>query len=611
MTCIYQKPIITKCVDLKQSLKGVMMFDYLLKSLTVIDNLFISHSNLFHFNFAYTTNKNRFIFIHLISSALLISNLRSADFSSSNLPIVVIDTGGEAIPDEPKLTVHMGIIDNGPGNRNHLTDPFNGYDGLIGIEIRGSSSQTWPKKQYGFETRDDSDEDQDVSLLGLPEESDWILNAPYIDKSFMRNVLIFKLSRDIGRYAPRTRFVELVLNGSYQGIYVLIEKIKRDKARVDISKLTPDENTGDDLTGGYIIKIDKPDDDYFESTHPPPGNPSRVIRYQYEYPKDDDISDKQKTYIHNFIAEFEDVMASPDYNNPINGYLSYIDMNSFIDFMLLNEISKNVDGYRLSTFLYKDKESKDGRLKMGPIWDFNLAFGNVNYYGGTEWTDWQIKLLKRDAACDDTFQVPFWWYVLLQDSTFIAETNAQWQELRQTVWSTETILNYIDSMADTLNEAQQRNFEIWAPPGIFGGGFWPIPPIFYTFSTYQDEIDYLKEWIQNRLNWMDENLPFLASDIIYMTETQGYRPADFRLEQNFPNPFNQQTYISYQLSTDTHVRLDIIDIRGRLVETVIDEWQGSRYYTLKLDGSHRPSSIYFYRLSTEQYTETRQMMLIK
>ncbi|MBN2029152.1 CotH kinase family protein [bacterium] len=537
--------------------------------------------------------------------------LGGIDFTSSNLPIVVIDTDGETIPDEPKITVHMGIIDNGPGNRNHLTDPFNGYDGLIGIEIRGSSSQTWPKKQYGFETRDDSDEDIDVSLLGLPEESDWILNAPYIDKSFMRNVLIFKLSRDMGTYAPRTRFVEVVLNGTYQGIYVLIEKIKRNKARVDISKLTPDENTGDDLTGGYIIKIDKPDDDYFESTYPPPGNPNRIIQYQYEYPKDDDISDEQKAYIQNFIFEFEDVMASPDYANPMDGYLSYIDMHSFIDYMLLNELSKNVDGYRLSTFLHKDKDSKNGRLKMGPIWDFDLAFGNANYYGATGYTDWQIKLLKRGAACDDTYQVPFWWYVLLQDSTFIAETNARWLELRQTVWNTEAILNYIDSVADTLNEAQARNFEIWAPPGVFGGGFWPVPVIFYTFSTYQDEIDYLKEWIQNRLNWMDENLPLLDSDIIYITQTQGYRPAGFSLEQNFPNPFNQQTYISYQLSTDTHVRLDIVDIRGRLVETVIDEWQWARYYTLKLDGTHLPSGIYYYQLRTEQYTDTKRMMLIK
>jgi hypothetical protein len=110
---------------------------------------------------------------------------------------------------------------------------------------------------------------------------------------------------------------------------------------------------------------------------------------------------------------------------------------------------------------------------------------------------------------------------------------------------------------------------------------------------------------------MDENIALLDSDIIYITDTQGYRPADFRLEPNFPNPFNQQTYISYQLSVDTHVRLDIIDIRGRLVETLIDEWQWRRYYTIQFNGTHLPSGMYFYRFSTEQHTDIRRMMLIK
>ena len=589
-----------------------MMCYYLLKLLIAADNsLHLLDTIISH---TYTSRpcykKAIFIFLQLVIVTILSSSSRGLDFTSSNLPIVVIDTQGNTIPDEPKITVRMGIIDNGPGNRNNLTDPFNDYDSLIGIEIRGSSSQTWPKKQYGFETRDDSNEDLDVSLLGLPEESDWILNAPYIDKSFMRNALIFKLSRDMGMYAPRTRFVEVVLNGQYQGIYVLIEKIKRGKDRVDISKLTPDENSGDDLTGGYIIKIDKPGEDFFVSPYPPPGNPNRVIKYQYEYPKDDDISDIQKEYIQNVLFEFEDMMASPDDADPDEGYAKYIDLNSFIDFMLLNEMSKNVDGYRLSTFMYKDKESKDGRLKMGPIWDFDLAFGNANYYGATEWTDWQIKLLKR-AATSDTYQVPFWWYVLVQDSTFITEINTRWQELRQTVLSTENILHYIDQVADTLNEAQERNFEIWSAPGESGFGFWPVPPVFYTFSTFQDEIDYLKQWIENRLNWMDENLPLLASDIIYIKETQGYRPVHFDLKQNFPNPFNQKTFISYQLSADSDVRLDIYNIQGRLIETLINERQGVRYYTVKFDGTTLPSGIYFYRLSTEQHQSVKSMLLIK
>src|SRR5690606_9969158 len=137
---------------------------------------------------------------------------------TSNLPIVVIDTQGRAIPDEPKILARMGIIDNGEGVRNSTGDPFNGYDGFVGIEVRGASSQAFPKKQYAIETRDADGEDVNVSLLGLPGEEDWILQGPYSDKSLMRNVLVYHLARRMGRYASRTRYAEVVLNDEYQGV---------------------------------------------------------------------------------------------------------------------------------------------------------------------------------------------------------------------------------------------------------------------------------------------------------------------------------------------------------------------------------------------------------
>ena len=191
------------------------------------------------------------LFIFLMFSLLTINaQTDSVVFTSSNLPIFVINTNGQTIVNEPKIIVDLGIIYNGEGVRNNITDPFNHYNGKIGIEIRGASSQQYPKKQYGFETWDSSGEEIDVSLLGLPEESDWILYAPYADKSLMRNVLAYSLSNKIGRYASRSRFCELILNGEYMGVFVLFEKIKRDKHRVDISKLTEADTTGDALTGG-------------------------------------------------------------------------------------------------------------------------------------------------------------------------------------------------------------------------------------------------------------------------------------------------------------------------------------------------------------------------
>ena len=197
-------------------------------------------------------------FLTFLSLILFHVNLQAqVNLNSSNLPIVIINTNGNAIPDEPKVHAWMAIIDNGPEQRNNITDNANDYDGDIGIELHGSSSQSFEKKSYGIELRTPSDQDSATSILGMPKEEDWILHGPYSDKSLMRNALTYHIGRALGWYASRTRFCEVVINNDYKGVYVMAEKIKRDKNRVDISKLNPDEISGDDLTGGYIIKIDK------------------------------------------------------------------------------------------------------------------------------------------------------------------------------------------------------------------------------------------------------------------------------------------------------------------------------------------------------------------
>jgi hypothetical protein len=302
--------------------------------------------------------------IAFVSLLLLPFYSNAQTFTSSNLPIIVIDTHGATIPDDTKLTADMGIIDNGVGQTNHPTDPFTDYNGKIGIELRGSSSQFFPKQPFGIELRDEQGVGISAPLLGMPAEEDWILNATYNDKSLMRDVLAYKLGRDLGRYAPRTRYCELVVNGDYRGIYILIERIKRDKARVDISKLESTEITGDDVTGGYILKIDKATGNSgfgFNSAIPPLSRDyNQVINFQYEYPKFDEIQNEQMLYIKSYVKNFELVLNSSSYKDDKNGYKKFIDVNSFIDFFIMNEVTKNVDGYRLSTFLYKDRDSKGG-----------------------------------------------------------------------------------------------------------------------------------------------------------------------------------------------------------------------------------------------------------
>ncbi len=425
------------------------------------------------------------------------------EFESSNLPIIVINTHGQTIPDEYRIVADMGIIFNGPGQRNYVNQPFNHFQGKIAIELRGSSSQMFPKKQYAFETQTENGDNLNVSLLGLPRENDWILYGPYSDKSLMRNVLIYQLSREMGQYASRTRFCELILNDDYRGLYILMEKIKRDKHRVHISKLKAEETTGDELTGGYIIKIDKlagEEIDGWYSIFPPYPESNYRIYYQYHYPKPDRIVKEQKTYIQNWIFRFEKTFYANTFMEVDSGYYRFVNLNSFIDFFILNEISRNVDGYRLSTFMYKDRDSKDPYLHMGPIWDFNLGFGNADYYHAYQTDGWQVHFNRDPETQYDPFKIPFWWERLVIDSVFMKQMIQRYQQLRSSILATDHIVDLIHSYVDTLSEAQVRNFERWP---ILGTYVWPN---YYVGQNYEDEIQYLINWIKNRLNWMDSQL---------------------------------------------------------------------------------------------------------
>ncbi len=409
---------------------------------------------------------------------------------------VNVDTDGVAIVDEPKIQAQVVISKAGVVS----------YQGNIGIEFRGASSQSFPKKSYGVETWDENGEDINVALLGFPEEEDWIFYGPYSDKSLLRNILIYDLSRDINRYASRCLFVELTINNIFQGVYIFMEKLKRDKERIDINKLKEDENSGEDLTGGYILKIDKTagsnlGDGYnelnsFVSQYAPQKSTNgQKINFLYEYPKAENITSQQKTYISSYIANFENSLASNNFTDVDLGYAAYIDIPSFIDFFLLNELSNNVDGYRLSTFMHKDKNEK---LKMGPIWDFNLAFGNADYCGGGNTDLWAYKFNERCSG--DFWQVPFWWERLLQDPVFVSQLKERWNTLRGGAFAEESILAKIDGYTNVLNKAGaiDSNFKTW---NILGSYIWPNN---FVGNTYSEENDYLKDWIRNRLTWMDK-----------------------------------------------------------------------------------------------------------
>ena len=546
-----------------------------------------------------------YIFV-FISFTFIKAQIESVTFNSSNLPIFVINTHGQRIPDEPKIEVDLGIIYNGEGIRNKITDPFNEFNGKIAIEIRGSSSQMFPKKQYGFETIDSTGEDEDVSLLGFPAESDWILYAPYSDKSLIRNVLAYKLANNIGRYASRSRLCELVLNDEYMGVYVLLEKIKRNKDRVDISKLTEADTTGDNLTGGYILKIDKKDGGYnsgWYSDYRPYSNAWQTIYIQYHYPKPESILDVQKKYIKSIVDSFETTMNSPEFADTLKGYTSFIDVESFVDYFILSELSRNVDAFRLSFFFYKDKNSKDKKIKAGPLWDLNLGFGNSDYYNASSTEGWQINYLTTDPTFlqSDYYQVPFWWKKLFSDKEFKNKIKLRWKEFRENELSIPNIMAIIDSITILLSESEERNFERW---DILDEYIWPNA---YVGGSYENEISYLKNWIINRLNWMDEELDFIDD----VSEKGKPVANNYYLFQNYPNPFNPSTMIKYKIPESGLVTIKVYDALGREIATLVNEEKPVGSYEIKFDGSNLSSGVYFYRLNFDSFISIKKMILLK
>jgi len=515
-------------------------------------------------------------------------------FNTSNLPIMVIDTYGNQIPDEPRIDAFMGIIDNDSGG-NNLGDNYNGYNGQITIEKRGNSSQWNDKTPYRFETVNEEGENNNVSLLGMPEENDWVLYAPWQDKSMIRNILTYKLSNDLGKYAPRAKLIELYLNDEYRGVYVLMEKIKRDANRVDISKLNPDEISGDDLTGGYILKFD-----WFFTGDNLGGFESDIDGniYNYHYPKPSDIVPEQENYIINYINDFETIMSSDQYADQSTGYPSILNVDSFVDFILLQELAKNVDAYRLSTYIFKDKESVDNRLTAGPVWDFNHGYGNCDYGETWEFTGW---LLEYNPEGGD--QMSFWWELIWQDDYFQNKISERYTELRSTVFSENHIYGVIDSLVNELGSSVDRNFSKWP---ILGTYIWPN---YYVFDTFEQEIDYLKSWISDRLNWMD-------SQILLLTSKSSMILTDFYLNQNYPNPFNPVTTLSYSLPKDESVNITIYDIMGRPVKTIQNSYQTKGFKFVQWDAKNdrnEPVSagLYLYTIQAGKFRQTRKMVLMK
>ncbi len=406
-------------------------------------------------------------------------------FTDSNLPIVLITTDNDSngnpveIPDDPKVSGTMKIIRRPDGSRNYLTDvgesAYLNYNGKISIELRGSTSQNLPKKPYGLTTVQTNGSNNNVSLLGMPSENDWVLNSFAYDTTMMRDYLAYTLSRQIGQYASRGVYCEVLVNGDYKGLYLLSEKIKIDGNRVNITKITSTDQSMPSLSGGYIVKADKttggdPIAWTMSSYH-------QQVDFILESPKPEDITLPQSYYIKSIFTQLQN-HTNPDLTD---GYPSIIDIPTFVDFMLLGELSSNVDVYQYSSFFHKDR---NGKLRAGPVWDYNFSFGNDFVPVSRSKTDvWQFDNGDNTGAK--------FWKDLFDDASFHCYLSRRYQQLTQTgqPLAYTSIDHLVDQTTNLISEALVREHARWQ-----------------TIPDHSQAVADLKSWLQLRMQWMNDHL---------------------------------------------------------------------------------------------------------
>jgi hypothetical protein len=421
---------------------------------------------------------------------------------TSNLPLVVIDAFDQRLGLDEYMPASIRFI-NTSGGRSSLLGAAD-YDGRTELKRRGFSSIRFPKMSMTLKTRDDDGNKAKASIFGMPSESDWVLYAPYVDKTLMRDVLGYELSNHMGRYAPRTRFVEVFIHYSagkltyrdYAGVYVLVEKIKRDKARVNIAKLDPDDNAEPDISGGYILKRDHGASGGGRGgSHRPPNDgvgfvTPRGLHLFHVEPDEDELTPAQQKWIASYFTSFERALHGSKFASPTEGYAKYLDVDAFIDHFLLVEMTKNIDGFRYSAYLHKPR---NGKITMGPAWDWNLSFGNADYYDAAETRGWYYENL-RDREIS-------WIFRLKQDPEFNQRLVDRWAQLRSDTITPEKLLARIDAIRNELHEAQTRNFRRWPVLGR------QIKPNDYVGPTYDAEVNWMKIWAKDRIAWMDQQSP--------------------------------------------------------------------------------------------------------
>lgn len=435
----------------------------------------------------------------------------NAQHAHSELPILVLHNlgkGGVPVTEDQFVAVQVFEPRWGPAALTNAPD-FAGH-GIF--HKRGSSTLGMSKASFFLEIRDEQEEDRDVSLAGLPEESDWVLYAPnWFDPVLIHNPVAFDLSRQMGPYASRTRFVEVYLKddsgtagpltaGDYNGVYVLEEKIKVDNNRVDIDKLREQNVTAPSVTGGYLLSIDRGDNTFYAAdtsmNHLDPDTAEMATPQRAA----------QRQYIRDYFNAFYNALTGPNWTDPTLGYAAYVDLPSWIDHSIHGVVTFNVDALRLSGYFYKPR---NGKIEMGPVWDFDRTQGSAD---GRDFNPRIWRSTVPDYGTDmfnpgNTFHNP-WYSRMFQDIDFWQRWVDRYQELRAGSLANTNVYATIDRWANEVRPAQPREVARWSDTTPRAGSRSAGGYTYYFPGTYQGEVDFMKLWYSNRLDFIDTN--FLA-----------------------------------------------------------------------------------------------------
>lgn len=424
----------------------------------------------------------------------------------THLPLISINTGGQEIPgkgmvDEngrrsgysvtpdgnDRITASMSVIDS-ETEYNHTTDTPSVQSNII-IHVRGNSSRYFEKPGYRIKLVDKEGNSNPKSLIGMDEHHEWALHGPYLDKTLIRNYMMYNIAGEVMDYAPNVRFCEVVINGEYEGVYVLTEMITAGK---DGARLNMSVDVKDNTYTGYLLRLDRKNDIEADRVNNLTAYTLRAdsdLKLEVEYPGPEKLNDTLKRSIETDFSRFEKALYSYDFNNKKYGYKNFIDVDSFVSYFIIHELVVNYDAGSYSTYIYKDTS---GKYKMC-VWDFNNACDNYQ---------------ERSVMTVQHFEIQnkLWFGMLMKDEDFVESVINKYKTLRKTVFSDKYLEEYIDGVIDYLGPAIERNNKRWA--SSFSDDTL-LEPESRNLHSYDEAVTQLKTFFKERTSWLDDNIETL------------------------------------------------------------------------------------------------------